>query len=44
MENNLNEEKTLKVETVDDVTYQNIKNRIKEIESDSDILVSGGIK
>lgn len=34
----------LKVETVDDVTYQNIKNRIREIESDSNILVAGGIK
>jgi beta-phosphoglucomutase-like phosphatase (HAD superfamily) len=31
----------LKVETVNDVTYQNIKNRIREIEGDAVITVGG---
>ena len=39
----------LKVETVNDVTYQNIKNRIREIESsgitsDSKVLMTGGAR
>ena len=34
----------LKVETVNDVNYQNIKNRIKEIEAGNNNLVFGGIK
>lgn len=34
----------LKVETVYDVTYQNIKNRIKEIETGEHILTAGGVR
>ena len=37
----------LKVETVYDVTYQNIKNRIKEIESESlisEVEFAGGVR
>ena len=34
----------LKVETVNDVTYQNIKNRIKEIETESSNLILGGVR
>lgn len=34
----------LKVETVNDVTYQNIKNKIKEIETESSNLILGGVR
>ena len=34
----------LKVETVNDVTYQNIKNRIREVESESSNLLAGGAR